>query len=338
VRHVIGLTLTGLGIFLLVGGILVRFYVAPRLITAPTDIYQITTLRATNASYFDAASLKVRTGATLTATNTVRGDAKAGHGDIAVWDSFTAVQDLAHNVMVSIQPQRVAFDRRTAQLTNCCGASVQGDTTTRQSGIGLFWPINVAKRNYSLFDSQTKRAWPIRYAGQESVHGVRTYRFVEHIPATKLDRKVPDLPGGLLGLDKKIGAVAVDPYYEADVTYWVDPRTGTPLNERQKVLSTLQAKQGPGRLVVADMDLQMTDTVQRTLLAKSEDGARGIRTLTTVIPLAGLLVGAVTTGAGILLNVWARRAPRRRRRHRGPGPGHADRIAAIAANPPGVSG
>jgi hypothetical protein len=129
VRQFVGLVLTGLGVFLLVSGALIRFYAAPRLVMAPTDIYQITTLQAENATYFDAASVKVRTGVTITATSTVRGDVKAGRGDIAVWDSLTMVQDLANGRTVDIRPQRVAFDRRTAELTDCCGTSVPGGGT-----------------------------------------------------------------------------------------------------------------------------------------------------------------------------------------------------------------
>ncbi|MGI8332136.1 DUF3068 domain-containing protein [Actinomadura scrupuli] len=309
-RHFVGLVLTGLGVFLLVSGVLIRFYAAPRLVMAPTDIYQITTLRAENATYFDAASLKVRTGVTITATSTVRGDVKAGHGDIAVWDSLTMVQDLDNGRTVDIRPQRVAFDRRTAELTACCGASAPAGGDVRQPGIGLFWPVDVARRSYQLFDAQTGRTWPIRYDGEESVRGVRTYRFVQHIPATRVTGKALSVPGDLLGRRAKSGSVAVDRYYQADVTYWIDPRTGAPLNSRQKVLSTLQAQKGPGRLVVADMDLQMTDASQRGLLAKSEEGADGIRAVRTLGPLACLVTGLVSAAAGLGFARRRRRAPR----------------------------
>jgi hypothetical protein len=312
VRHAISTILAGVGIFLMTTGILTRFYAAPRLIEAPTNTYQVSTLKAANADYFDAHTLKVRTGATLTATNTVRGDVKASHGDTAVWDSFTAIQDLTNGSLVDVRSQRLAFDRRTAQLTNCCGASVQGDTSVRQSGIGLFWPIHVAKRSYQLFDTQTLQAWPIRYDGQETVRGVRTYRFVGHIPATRLNEKVSDIPGEWLGLGKKSGAVAVDRYYQADITYWIDPRTGAPLNQRQRVLSTLRPRQGTGQLVVADMDLQMTDASQRTVLAKDKDGVGSIQLLTTVVPLACLLLGLLLATSGVLLVFRTRRTAQHR--------------------------
>jgi hypothetical protein len=304
VRYLIGLTLIGFGVFTLTAGAFLRFYVAPGLIAAPTDIYQVTRLRADNATYFDGAAVKTRTGVTLTATNTVRGDVSSSHGDTAVWDSTTVIQDLSNSSLVDVRQQRAVFDRRTGQLANCCGASVQGNTSVRQSGIGLFWPVNVERKNYQLFDIQTKRSWPIEYEGQETVHGVRTYRFVQTIPATKVTDPVPDVPGNLLGLSGKAAnkAIPVDRYYESRATYWIDPRTGAPLDQQQQVLSTLRAKSGPGQLVVANMNLRLTAESQKVLLDKVQNGAGAIRTLKVIIPLAGVLAGLVITLIGAVLS------------------------------------
>src|SRR5690606_148270 len=140
VRRIIGVSLIGLGAFLVAAGVLVRFYAAPVLIGAPVDIYQVTRLRAEGASYLDASSLTVRSGATVVATSTVRGDVKASDGDTAVWDNGTVLQDMATGTTIEVQNARYAFDRRTARLKNCCGAAVQDDTGVRMSGIGLFWP------------------------------------------------------------------------------------------------------------------------------------------------------------------------------------------------------
>lgn len=311
-RQVIGLALTGFGIFLLVTGVLVRFYVVPQVIQAPVDSYQKTTLIAENATYLDASTGQVRTGATLTATSTVRGDARSSHGRIAVWDSFTAVEDLANGKTIEIQHQRVAFDRRTAELTNCCGAAVQGDTDVRQSGIGLFWPIKVTKKSYQLFDTTTRRAWPIGYSGQETIQGIKTYRFVLNIPNTKVPEPARKVPAQLLGLKRK-GDVEADRYQQAEITVWVDPRTGAPVHQRRKLLSTLQPTQGPGRLVVADFTLQISDRSQRDLVAKSEDGARKIRALSTTVPLILLFGGLLPIAAGLMVSTKAKRGTRRRR-------------------------
>jgi hypothetical protein len=168
----------------------------------------------------------------------------------------------------------------------------------------------VAKKSYQLFDAQTGRTWEIRYDGEETVRGVRTYRFLQHIPATKVTGKALSVPGDLLGRSAKSGSVAVDRYYQADITYWIDPRTGAPLNSQQKELSTLQAQKGPGRLVVADMDLQMTDASQRGLLAKSEDAADAIRAVRILAPLGCLFAGLVSVSAGLGFARRSRREPR----------------------------
>ncbi|WP_158566700.1 DUF3068 domain-containing protein [Actinomadura craniellae] len=300
-RHVIGLVLVGLGVFLLGTGAMVHFHVAPQLIAAPTDTYNKTVLRADNATYFDVGALQTRTGATITATNTVRGDVRASNDDVAVWDSFAAVQDLNNNVLVDMRQQRLAFDRRSGELTGCCGTHIQNQPLNRPSGIGLFWPVDVGKRGYQVFDSQTRRAWPVTFAGEETLDGVRTYRFVQRIPPTKITEPARTVPGGLLGLGAGSGDVAVDRYYQAEATYWIDPRTGAPVNQRQHTISTLQAQQGPGRLVVADLDLRMTDESRRALLDKSEDGARSAGMIKTVVPLVCLVAGLVLVVGGLVL-------------------------------------
>ncbi|TDD82718.1 DUF3068 domain-containing protein [Actinomadura darangshiensis] len=315
-RRIFGASLIGLGAFLLAAGVLTRLYVAPTLIGAPTDVYQVTRLKAENASYLDAATAAPRTGATVVATNTVRGDPGSTHDGVAVWDSGTIVQDAVRGTTIEVQKQRYAFDRRTGELRNCCGSAVQGDTGVRQSGIGLFWPVHVRTKGLELFDTATRRTWPVSFDGKERVGGVLTYRFVQHVPETKVAGELPAVPPELLGRPKGGAAVPVDRYYRADATYWVDPRTGAPVDQRQKVLSTLRPKEGPGGLVVADFTLRMTPESRKALLAKSGDGAGKIRLLRTTGPLAGGAAGLLLVAAGLPLTL---RAGRRTRRHRAGG-------------------
>src|SRR5262249_36173615 len=144
------------------------------------------------------ATLKVRNGVHLRAVNTVRGDVRAANGKIAVWDSFTSIEDPATKKSVEIQQQRAAFDRRTGTLYNVRGASVGGDTSVRQAGVGRFWPIGVKKQTYQYFDLSTKRPWPATFAGEERIHGVRAYRFVQRIPPTVTESVKGGVPATLL--------------------------------------------------------------------------------------------------------------------------------------------
>jgi hypothetical protein len=311
-RHIIGLVLTGIGVGLLVAGLLVPTYLAPRLIRAPANVYEVKTLHGQNATYLDASTGRLRTGASVTATATVRGDPAAQRGGIVVWDSFNWIQDASTGGNVGYSRYRTAFDRRTGDLVRCCGANVDGDRQAAMSGIGLFWPLGVSKKTYMLFDFSTRRAWPARFAGEERVHGMRAYRFVQRIPETTMHGTAPSVPGSMLGLGEDSGTVAVDRRYSADNTYWVDPRTGAALNVRQKVRTELVAAQGRGRLVVADLDLRMPDAEQRTLVATAGDAHRMLGLLTTVTPIAAPVTGLALLAFGITL---ARR-PRPSRRHR----------------------
>ena len=105
--------LAGLGAFLLVFGLLLRLYVAPRLIAAPAGFYIVVTLADPHASYFDESTLTTRRDVTLTYTNTIRGDAGASTGTIAVWDQFTVLADRKRHVQLIATYQRSAFNRRT---------------------------------------------------------------------------------------------------------------------------------------------------------------------------------------------------------------------------------
>jgi hypothetical protein len=310
VRRIIGASLLALGAFLLGAGALTRFYVAPALIGAPADVYQVTRLRAENASYFDAPAGVPRTGATIVATNTVRGDPGSTHGGVVVWDSTTVVQDVDRGTTIELQRQRYAFDRRTGELRDCCGAAIEGDTGVRQSGVGLFWPVEVRKRGLELFDTATRLAWPVEFEGEERAGGMRVYRFAERIPETRIAGELPAVPPELLGRPGGGPAVPVDRYYRAEGTFWVDPRTGAPIDQRQHVVSTLRPRQGPGRLVVADMTLRMTPESRRDLRARSADGAAKIRLLRTVLPPVSAGAGLLLAAAGLLLAGRRRTAAR----------------------------
>ncbi|XRQ15519.1 DUF3068 domain-containing protein [Actinomadura welshii] len=310
-RKIIGVSLIGLGAFLLAAAVLVRFYAAPALIGAPVDVYQVTRLQADNATYLDASSATVRTGATVVATNTVRGDVKASDGDTAVWDTGTIIQDLARDYTLEIQNARYAFDRRTARLKNCCKAAVQGDTNVQMSGIALFWPVEAERKAQELFDTTTLRAWPATFEGTETVDGLRTHRYVQRVPETQVAGELPALPAALFDRPEDDPPVEVDRYYRMDATYWIDPRTGAPIDQRRHIVSTLRPKEGPGSLVVADLDLRMTEQSRKDLRARSDEGAGQIRLLETVGPLAAAGAGLVAVAAGFVLTLGAGRRPRR---------------------------
>jgi Porin PorA len=298
--------LAGLGIFLVTAGLLLRFYAAPRLVAAPASISQTDTLVAPRASYFDQGTLTARRGVTLTLTATIRGDPAASTSRIAVWDSFTSLADPARKTLVLTTYQRAAFNRRTGQLVSCCGAAVNDDTRIRPRGIGLAWPIGVRRATYQVFDTNTERAWPAVYAGQRRVDGVLTYRFVQHIPATVV-QQMPGVPISLLGLRGPARGVVADRYFQGDVTFWVDPRTGVLIDQEERGRSVLRGPGGRGELVAADFDLRMSASSRRQLAALADKSAASIAAVQTTGPRGAIGLGLLLTLAGTIP------LPRRRR-------------------------
>jgi hypothetical protein len=301
--------LAGLGMFLLTTALLLRFYAAPRLVLAPASIYQNDTLVARDASYFDQGTLTSRRHVTLTYSVTVRGDAAAATPAIAVWDSYTVLADRQRHAVVISTYQRAAFNRHTAQLSTCCGASLDDDTRARQSGIGLDWPIGLHRATYRVFDTNTARPWPATYAGQVKDHGVMTYRFVQHIPVTAV-QQMPGIPAALLGLPRSQGSVAATRYFQADVTYWVEPRTGVLIDQAERGRSVLRGPGGRGELDVADFNLRMTAASRSQLAAFSDKNAAAISAITVTGPLGLGVPGLLLILAGPVPLTFTRRRPR----------------------------
>ncbi|WP_242884899.1 DUF3068 domain-containing protein [Actinomadura litoris] len=294
-RRSVGLVLVAVGAFFLTLAPLVRYYVADRVAVAPLNRYETTRLEASNAAYFDGATLKLRNGVSLVAINTIRGDVRANGGDdrIAVWDSTTNIYDsAAPGRPVQLQGHRIAFDRRTARLVNCCGANADGDNTVRMSGYGLLFPrTGVHRRDYPFFDMATKRPAPMRFNGVEEVRGLTAYRFTQHVPLTRtaaLDTKVPARLLGLDGADRE-----VDRYTEAYNTVWVDPRTGIPVKHRENVRATVQTPDGKGRMVVTQADFVTVPQDQRALVDTADATAIRVALVRAYVPAGAVVLGLV---------------------------------------------
>lgn len=301
------LVLAGAGAFLLAVGLLLRFYAAPRLIAAPAGFAGTLILTDPHGSYFNQRTLKTVSDAPLTYTATIRGDAAVGRGPIAVWDIYSELKDVKHHVVVNDIFQRAAFNRRTAQLTDCCGASVNDDTSVRQYGVPVVdWPIGLQKRTYQVFDVNTEKDWPAAYTGTATVGGITTYKYVQHVSST-LVQEIPNTPISVLGVPGISYNVTARRYYQADNTYWVDPRTGDPVNVEEKITSTLTDPAGDASLTVASADLKMAPSAQAFLVGVARNGASEISFLKVTGPLSGIIAGVLLLAAAVL--PWRRLSP-----------------------------
>ena len=196
-RGIIGLILAGLGAFLILVAVLLPTWVVGQALKFPLSESETATLEASNASYFSVASLRERTGVTLRATYTITGDASAGNSSTAVWNQTSDVYDVTNHAQVQQMTRRFAFNRRTGQLVDCCGASVNGDKTVRQTGlVGYVFPMGTQKQTYQVFDTTLKKTMPFVYSGTANVDGIQAYEFVENVPPTQIGSVT--LPGSFV--------------------------------------------------------------------------------------------------------------------------------------------
>jgi hypothetical protein len=305
----LGYVLVFIGLFLLFFGLFERFYAYPRLKKAPLD-QESQPVAVGTGSYFNRGKLREVPGAQLKNVRTVKGDPKAGTGEVAVWDTFVSTVDLADGGVIQATQERIALDRVTAQSVNCCGEN------PRHQGLTLKFPFDTKKQTYQFWDAPAGRALPAVYTREETIQGVKVYRFEQRIDRLTLGTQ--EIPGSLAG-DPGVASVQTNIVYSNVKTIWVEPATGIIVKGQQAVSQVLEPTGGGGKvLTLLDGVLTYDDATVRANAKDASDGAGQLRMLSTVLPIAALVVGLVLLVIGLLLL----RAPEGRRVRRVEGESH----------------
>jgi len=274
---------------LIVMAVVLPTYIVGQVVKFPLSEYETATLTGTGMSYFSATKVATVTGVDVRATYTIKGDPAAGSSSTAVWNEFSYVYDTTNKQPVQMMTRRFAFDRKSAELINCCGANVNGNSHIRQSGVvGYVFPMNTQPKTYQVFDTTLNKPVPFTYAGTATVGGIKTYKFVENVPPTKI---------GFSPLSS-----TQPEYYQIRLTYWVDPDTGALLNvnEDQKVFLRDPAT-GAQTTVLFGGDLQATPASVAQIVKLDSDGRNKLSLLSTILPIVIGIIGAAALIAGILL-------------------------------------
>ncbi len=300
-RRVTGLILVVLGIILIAAAIVLPTYVSGQIVKFPLNESTTATLAGTGVSYFSQTKLTPKTGVSVRATYTIKGDAAAGTSSTAVWNQTASVQDVTNNLPVSTQTRRFAFDRHTAVLVNCCGANVNGNRAVHQTGIvGYVFPMGTQKQTYQVFDTTLNRAVPFTYSGTADIHGIQTYIFTENVSPTKVTSVT--VPGAFFHLQAK--TVTLPELYQIHLVYWVDPQTGALLNVNENEKVTLQNPATGGTVAVLfDGDLVATPATVTEVVNLDSSGRTELSLLNTIIPTPAGIAGAVALIAGLVLLV-----------------------------------
>jgi hypothetical protein len=298
-RGIIGLILAGLGAFLILVAVLLPTWVVGQVLKFPLSESETATLDASNASYFSVASLREKTGVTLRATYTITGDAGAGNSSTAVWNESSDVYDLTNHQQVQQTTRRFAFNRRTGQLVDCCGASVNGDKSVRQTGlVGSVFPMGTQKQTYQVFDTTLKKTMPFVYSGTTTVDGIGVYEFVENVPPTQFASVT--LPGSYV--HSKAASVTIGEFDAEHLIYYVDPETGALVDVNELQSTTLRTSAtAPPALVGFNADLIATPASVSQIVGLDRSGRSELTLIETILPLVFGIVGGVALLVGIFL-------------------------------------
>jgi hypothetical protein len=301
-RRTLALLLAGVGAFLLTLIPLSRLYVYNQVLKAPLEQQSTTRSTAVSATYLDPATMRTTTD-DLVQTTWLIGDAAAGDDNRAVWgESVSLATRDGHRL--DYHERRLAFDRRTGVIVNCCGEYLDEDIKIKQSGQGFRWPFNAERRDYPLFDLRLRKQVTAVFDGVEQVRGVETYRYVQRTPRQLVPGEAPPLPRRILGLPGE-GDVGLGRYAEIRRTYWVEPVSGLPVKTLEEVDETLVTADGVGRVTALSGAFRTSESDVIRALETAASYRHWILLLGTVAPVGGGLLGVACVAAAL----WLSRRP-----------------------------
>lgn len=307
-RRGVGIVLIGLGVFLVVLAALLRFTVVPAIAKAPlspgedTGGVTQTDQNGVAAVLLDPATLTERTDVPLTATRFTRGDVPASQtsealaDDLAIYESFIRTEDNTGTV-VTASTIRVAFDRVTSELSNCCGANYDGQEIEFAGINPLKFPMFTEPKEYRYFDATLEEAVPIQYVGTEDLEGLSVYRFEQTIEARQIGTL--EVPGDLVGFP--LPSFVAPRYYANERTLWVEPTTGAIVKGEERQVQTLRGPDGTDKVTVIDAVIGTSASEVSEGVSTASSLASQIRLFNDTLPLIGGIVGIVLLVVGIIL-------------------------------------
>lgn len=284
-RKVLGLVLLGLSGFLIAASLLLFLWAPGKVERTPLNIDSITQLTG-KATYLSEAETPVK------AISANRVDVKASSDEVVQFNTFTClVRDPDNNVQNCVKDKRLitsdvdtfATDRHTAQAVTDY-PNLPTDAVPHTGLVNKF-PFNVEKKTYNFWDGVLGKTVPAEYKGTEKIQGLETYKFVISFA---------DQPA-------KVTA-GVDGTYSDDKTMWVDPTTGSIINQQDKQVRKLQ--NGDNAIT---LDFAFTDDTVKKNVQDANDN-RSQLGLVKKAPLVLLPLGIIAGVVGAFLTLGARNA------------------------------
>ncbi|EWT02978.1 hypothetical protein N865_00625 [Intrasporangium oryzae NRRL B-24470] len=275
-----------LGAFLLVSGLLARFWAPGQVMKTPLDVSSVMRLTG-EAQLYDGTAL---VSTPVRASSVTHSDSARSDGDVVVFQNSSCLvkdpdgkapdcvsADDPQNRLVSASTDTFATDRRTAEAVNDA-SYLPADAKPHQGLVNKF-PFNVEKRDYMFWDGLVNKAVPATFAGEEDLDGVATYKFVVNV---------------------QDGAITIgtDPgTYSTEKTMWVDALTGSIVKQNEHQVR----KMADSGQTVLDLTFGFTPETVAANIEDAKANASKLGLLTTTVPLVGLIGGVIALFAGFVL-------------------------------------
>jgi hypothetical protein len=299
-RQITGLVLCGLGAALIVLAPLLHWWVGPSLIKSPIGGTTRSDASGEDVNYIDFGDPNnlQKTG-TVHSRDVYHGIDKDSTDSVAVYELdseiyFTDEPDLTRDI--SAAQERFAIDRKTGMTVpdpkgkERIDADINNEQS-RHSGLIVKFPINTEKKDYPFWDSQIRSSeFPMQFRGEETLEGLKVYRFEQTIPDTDLSAQTATL------------------HYASGRIAWVEPTTGVIVKGQQTVKITLGAPTDATKTTILDGTLTFTDQNIKDSAQKAKDGRAKVAMIKVYLPLACLVLGVVALAIGLMLFRGAERA------------------------------
>lgn len=266
-RRSVGLVLMFLGVLCFTFALLLRFYVTPSLLVTPIDQFAESFAPGTG-TVFNPNTLLEEQNVDMVAHRTLRGDVAASSDDVGVWDESLLLEK-SDGSLINASTDRVAWDRKTGEAVNCCGEAVDGQPT-KHKGLSYKFPFHAKKQTYLFFDTNARKAYPMRYQASETIQGLTVYRYEQKIPPVQIG--TVEVPGALVGEDSD--SVQAPRFYDNTRRVWVEPLSGVIVKGQEEQHQVLRDSSGADKVTLIDVTLTFNEKTQKQQADLAKDARK----------------------------------------------------------------
>nr|WP_237447678.1 DUF3068 domain-containing protein [Nocardioides flavescens] len=284
--------LLGFGVFLVVAGVIALTWAPGVVKKTPLDVDTLTVYTG-EAAKIDPATGDFDRRPVYALTDT-KADSEASSSDhvlfvttqCAVFDTGgeKVCVDGEDPDLITANIDVFATDRTTALSVD--DKNLPADAVPHEGLVNKF-PFDVQKKAYPFWDGTLGRAVDIEYQDTETVDGLETYRF----SYTVADEPIEVAEG-------------VDGTYDNVITVNVDPRTGSIVKSGQD-----QQRYLADGTQALDITVVTDDDTIKTAVDEAKANGSSLTLLLTIVPVVGLVGGALCLIAGGLLLARRRERP-----------------------------